>query len=61
MMHKFLSLFRKPTAKEIAARDLEDARRHLLAEQARAEYHAKMSDYYRGVEMRLARYLKEDV
>jgi hypothetical protein len=60
MMHKFLSMFRKPTAKEIAARDLEDARRHLIAEQAQAEYHTKMAEYYRGVEMRLSRYLKEE-
>lgn len=58
---KFIKhMFRKPTAKEIAARDLEDARRHLLEQQARAEYHSKMSDYYRGVESRLTRYLKED-
>jgi hypothetical protein len=58
-MTKLPNPFRKPTAKEIAARDLEDARRHLLLEQASAEYHAKMAEYYRGVEERLARYLKE--
>lgn len=60
-MIKMPNPFRKPTAKEIAARDLEDARRHLLLEQARAEYHQKMSDYYRGVAARLDRYLKEEV
>jgi hypothetical protein len=54
------NFFRKPTAKEIAAAALEDARRHLLAELSRAEYHAKMAEYYRGVEARLARYLKEE-
>ena len=59
-MFKFPNPFRKPTAKEIAARDLEEARRHLLAEHAKAEYHARMVEYYRGVEMRLARYLKEE-
>ena len=52
--------FRKPTAKEIAARDLEEARRCLLTEQAQAEYHAKMSEYYRGVIGRLDKYLRED-
>ena len=59
-MRWFKTLFRKPTAKEIAAAALEDARRHLLAEQSRAEYHLKMAEYYRGVETRLSRFLKED-
>jgi hypothetical protein len=61
IMIKLPNPFRKPTAREIAARDLEDARRHLLEQQAQAEYHTKMAEYYRGVEARLARYLKEDV
>ena len=60
MIDLLLKPFRKPTAKEIAARELEDARRHLLQEQARAEYHAKMADYYKGVIGRLTAYLKED-
>ena len=59
-MSKLANPFRKPTAKEIAARDLEDARRHLLQEQAHAEYHAKMAEYYRGVEKRLSTYLKDE-
>jgi hypothetical protein len=59
-MRALAKVFRKPTAKEIAARDLEDARRHLLQQQAQAEYHQKMSEYYRGVMHRLAAYLKED-
>ena len=52
--------FRKPTAKEIASHDLEDARRHLLQEQAMAEYHAKMAEYYRNVENRLTRFLRDE-
>ena len=62
-MNKLLTTcnpFRKPTAKEIAARDLEEARRQLLKEQSAAEYHAKMAEYYRNVETRLARFLKEE-
>jgi hypothetical protein len=59
-MNALTKHFRKPTAKEIAARDLEDARRHLLQEQSRAEYHAKMAEYYKGVIGRLSNYLKED-
>lgn len=57
---KKLDPFRKPTAREIAARDLEDARRALLRELAAAEYHAKMAEYYRNVELRLVRFLKEE-
>ena len=56
---KRLDPFRKPTAKEIAARDLEDSRRSLLTHQAASEYHTKMAEYYRGVELRLSRFLKE--
>jgi len=59
-MQSLTKFFRKPTAKEIAARDLEEARRCLLAEQSKAEYHAKMAEYYRGVIARLSNYLKED-
>ena len=59
-MNALTKLFRKPTAKELAARDLEDARRSLLQEQARAEYHQKMAEFYRGVMHRLSNYIKED-
>ena len=59
-MQGLTKLLRKPTAKEIAARDLEEARRCLLAEQSKAEYHTKMAEYYRGVMNRLTAYLKED-
>ena len=57
---KLSNPFRKPTAKEIAARDLEEARRHLLQEQAQAEYHQKLAEFYKGVIGRLSNYLKED-
>jgi hypothetical protein len=59
MMNK-LNPFRKPTAKEIAARDLEEARRQLLKEQSAAEYHSRMAEYYKGVEKRLGAFLKEE-
>lgn len=57
---KKIDPFRKPTAKEIAARDLEDARRALLRELSAAEYHAKMAEFYRNVETRLTLFLKEE-
>jgi hypothetical protein len=60
MIEQIKQLFRKPTAKEMAARALEDARRHLLTEQSAAEYHSKMAEYYKGVATRLDKYLKED-
>lgn len=60
-MIKIPNPLRKPTAKELAAQGLEEARRHLLDEQSKAEYHTKMADYYRGVALRLDRYLKEEV
>ena len=39
-------LFGKPTAKELAVTDLEEARRNLLKEIAAAHYHQRMVDYY---------------
>lgn len=59
-MRKLSNPFRKPNANEIAVRDLEDAKRALLREQAAAEYHAKMADYYDGIIHRLTNYLKDN-
>ena len=39
---KFPKLFRTPSAAEIAQRDLEEAKRILLSQQAAAEHAAKM-------------------
>ena len=52
--------FRKPTAKELAARDLEEARRGYLRERSAAEFHQKMAEYYQGVEARLGAFLRGD-
>jgi hypothetical protein len=60
-MFKIPNPFRKPTAREIAARDLEDARRHLLQQQAQAEYHQSQVTFYKNMIQRLSAYLKEDV
>lgn len=50
LFHKLnQSLFAKPTAKEMAVTDLEDARRHLLKEIAAMHYHQRMVDYYYAV------------
>jgi hypothetical protein len=55
-----LNPFRKLTARELAARDLEEARCALLREQAAAEYHDRMAEYYKGVVARLSTYLREE-
>lgn len=41
-----LDLFRKPTANQIAKRDLEEARRQFLKAQSHAKYWQHMSNYY---------------
>lgn len=46
--------FRKPTAEQIAKNDLEDAKRHLLKSMSQAEYHGKMTEYYRNMVKRLS-------
>lgn len=53
------NLLKKPSAKALAQSSLEDAKRHLLSEQAAAEYHSKMAEYYTAVIRRLSNYLIE--
>lgn len=56
---KFVSTFNpfaKPSHTQIAQNDLEEAKRALLEEQSKAEYHLKMAEYYKGVIDRLSGY-----
>jgi len=53
-----LDVFRKPTAQQIAERDLEEARRQLLKAQSHAEYWRRMADYYSDTIKRLEAYTR---
>lgn len=53
----FNKMFREPSADSIAVRELEEAKRHLLQQQAAAEYAAKMVEYYSGLVNRLTEYV----
>ena len=55
----FLSFFKTPTAVEIAARELEEARRQLLRSQSAAEYANRISAYHLDRIKRLSAYLVE--
>lgn len=55
----FLKPFRQPTATDLAAQQLEDARRLHLKELSAAEYHASQAAYYAGMITRLSTYTKE--
>jgi hypothetical protein len=55
----FLNLFKTPTAVEIAARELEEARRQLLRSQSAAEYASRISAYHLDRIKRLSFYLVE--
>lgn len=57
---KFPKLLRTPSATEIAQRDLEEAKRILLTQQAAAEHAAKMVEYYQGVVQRLTHYVQQE-
>lgn len=57
MIDAIKRLFRKPTAMEIAVRDLDEHRRMLLAEHARAEYSAKIVEYHNAAIKRLSAYV----
>ena len=54
------NIFRTPTAVEIAQRELEEAKRVLLAQMASAEHATKMVEYYQGVVTRLSNYVQQE-
>lgn len=54
----FKQMFKVPSALSIASRELEEAKRNLLATQATAEHAALMVEYYSGVVTRLSNYIK---
>jgi hypothetical protein len=59
-MFKFItSLFRKPTALQIAVNDLEEAKRDYLKAIAAAEFYAAQAQYHDGLILRLTNYLRE--
>lgn len=57
---KFIRMFKTPDAVSIASRDLEEAKRALLATQAQAEHATKMVEYYQGVINRLSAYIQTE-
>lgn len=59
MIKQILALFRKPTALEIAVRDLEQAKRDYLTAMQHAEYYASLANYHDGLIIRLSNYVKE--
>ena len=59
MIKQLLALFRKPTALEIAIRDLEQAKRDYLVAMQHSEYYAAQAQYNDGLIARLSNYIRE--
>lgn len=59
MIKQLLALFRKPTALEIAGRDLEQAKRDYLTAMQHSEYYAAQAQYNDGLISRLSNYIRE--
>lgn len=60
MLDKLLRLFKKPTALEIAVRDLEQAKRDYLVAMQHSEFYAAQASYNDGLIARLSNYLREN-
>jgi hypothetical protein len=45
MLNTLIKIFSKPSATELAYRELEDAQRHLLEFQKQRDYYAKLSEF----------------
>lgn len=59
MIKRLIAMFRKPTALEIAVRDLEQAKRDYLSAMQHAEYYASIAQYNDGLISRLGNYVRE--
>jgi hypothetical protein len=59
MINILKEYFRLPSAKELAAKELETAQRKLLDALSAQEYARRMSDYHADRIKRLSAYLKE--
>lgn len=59
MIKQLIALFRKPTALEIAVRDLEQAKRDYLTAMQHAEFYAAQASYNDGLISRLGNYVRE--
>jgi len=56
MIRTIIGFFKLPLAQVKAKDDLEEAERQLLAHEAQALYHKKMTEYYRETFHRLSTY-----
>lgn len=56
-MFKSLNPFYKPSPRELAQREMEDAQRELLAAQSAADYARRMSEYHADRIRRLTAFL----
>lgn len=59
LLHTIVALFKKPTALEIAVRDLEQAKCDYLIAMQHSEYYAAQAQYNDGLIARLSNYIKE--
>jgi hypothetical protein len=57
-INRFQSLWQLPSPKEMAAKELEEAKRRFLDSQSAMEYTKRMSDYHADRIKRLTNYLE---
>jgi len=60
MINQLKDYFRLPSAKELAAKELNEAQRKLLDALSAQEYAKRMADYHSDRIKRLTAYLKEE-
>lgn len=61
MIRDFIETFRKPSAEQLAQRELEEAKRELLTQQTLAEHHAYQVRFQRDRIARLTKMLNDGV
>ena len=58
LIYRFQGLWRMPSPKEMAAKELEEAKRRFLDAQSAMEYARRMSDYHADRIKRLTNYIE---
>jgi hypothetical protein len=58
LIYRFQGIWRLPSAKEMAAKELEEAKRRFLDAQSAMEYARRMADYHADRIKRLTNYLE---
>lgn len=60
MITSLVNLFVVPSARSVAEKELEDAKRRMLQHQSASHYHQKMAEHHQDTILRLNRFIQNE-